>query len=477
MADLTLEAADLGVRVVHAGLDPVVQIGVAHVAELGLAVDLVLLSRADHVAGDHDADLANAGDVGVQQAALDLLGGQSLGEGLTRGIDHAVCHTDGLGQDAAQTDTGEDIHVVALARVVGAGLTRRVGEGLGGEGRARGEEAATVSVGDGALKVTLGLVGGVGEREDDGGGVPVGHLAEDLGGEDTTQGRQTHQDGGLDVVNDLLEGLVLLAVVVLAGKVDLVVGELVATVGSDQTLGVDEVEAATGLILGHALANEEVDNLLSDTDTGTAGTEEDSAVLLAGETGTLDGVDDTAENDSAGTLDVIVEAGVGIAVPLQCGEGVLEVLELDDNAKLPLVFTPHTCEGESPNSPGPTLSQSRHQLVHKLTLLLGADLVTAAAHVQRVFPEGLVASTQVQGERQSGLGTNTRTCGVQGELSNGDAHSVDAQIAQSEDTGAIGDTCDLHSRLGPIGDHGRQVSAIFPAQIHACTGDELAHPV
>lgn len=331
MADLTLKGADLGVGVVHAGLDPQVQVGVGHLAETSLTVDVIGLGGTDDITGDNNADLANAGNVGVEQTTLELLGGEGLGEGLAGGIDHAIGDTDSLGQNAAETDTGEDVHVVTLAGVVGAGLTGGVGEGGVGEGRSGSEEAAAVSVDNGGLEVTLGLGGGVGEGEDDGSSVPVSHLAEKLGGEDTAHGGETHQDGGLDVVNDLLEGLELSAIVVLTGEVDLVVSELVTAVSSDQTLGVDKVEASAGLILSHALTDEEVDNLLGDTDTGGASTEEDGALVLARQTGALNSVNDTTKNDGTSTLDVVVEAGVSIPVALECGEGVLEILELDNN--------------------------------------------------------------------------------------------------------------------------------------------------
>lgn len=333
MADFALQRADLGMRVVHPRLDPVVQIGVVHVAQGRLPVDLVLLRGAHHLAGDDDADLADAGDVRVQQAALDLLGGESLREGLARGVDHAVRYADGLGQDAAETDARKHVHVVALAWVVGPGLALGVGVGHGREGRARGEEAAAVGVGDGALVVALRLVGGVGQGEDDRGGVPVEHLPQDLRGEDAADGGQAHQDGRLDIVDDLLQGLELLAVVVLAGKVDLVVGQLVTTVSGDQTLSVDEVEAAASFILGHALTHEELNDLFGNTDTGRASAEEDRTVVLAGQTGTLHGVNDTSENDRTRSLNIIVETGVGIPVALECGEGILEVLELDDDAR------------------------------------------------------------------------------------------------------------------------------------------------
>lgn len=334
VTDLALQSADLGVRIVHASPNPVIQLDVAHRAQSDLAIDLVFLGGTHHLAGDDDADLTDASDVGVEQTTLDLLRSQGSRERLARGVDHAVGDTDGLGQNAAQTDTGEDIHVVTLAGVVGLGLAGGVGEGEGREGRARGEETTTVGVLNSGLIITLRLGGRVGEGEDDGGGVPVSHLGEDLRGEDTTQSRQTHQDSGLDVINNLLQSLPLLASIVLTSEVDLVVSELVTTVSSDKTLSVNKVEAASGLILGHTLTHEELDDLLGNTDTGRAGTEEDSAVVLAWQTRSLNSIDNTTEDNGAGTLDIVIEASVGVAVTLQSGERILEVLELDDDSKL-----------------------------------------------------------------------------------------------------------------------------------------------
>jgi hypothetical protein len=65
-------------------------------------------------------------------------------------------------------------------------------------------------------------------------------------------------------------------------------------------------------------------------------------VILAGETRTLDGVDNTTQDDGASALDVIIEAGVQTLIPLERREGVLEILELDDDTnKLPLAAVDH----------------------------------------------------------------------------------------------------------------------------------------
>lgn len=333
-----LQGQDFGVRVVHASLDPSVEAVVAHGTQVGLTVHLGLLRCADDLAGDHDTDLTDPGQVRVEESAVDLLSRQGLREGLARGVNHAVGNLDGLGQDGSHTNTGEDIHVVALAGVVDTGLSGGVGEREGLERGARGKEGTTVSVLDGSLKITLRLGRRVGQWEDDGGRVPVCHLADDLGSEDTTDGRQTHEDGRLHMVNHILEGLELLALVVCPGKVDLVVSQLVATIHSDQTLGVHQAEARAGLILGQALTHEEIDNLSGNTNSGTSRTEEYSTMVLARKARALHGVDDTTKDDSSGTLDIIVEAREDITITLQSRERILEVFKLDNNA----VFGNHT---------------------------------------------------------------------------------------------------------------------------------------
>lgn len=84
------------------------------------------------------------------------------------------------------------------------------------------------------------------------------------------------------MIDDLLERLELLALVVLAGKVDLMIGQLVASVRSDQAFGVNEVEAFTSLLLGKALSDEEVDDLLGHSNTGRSRSQEDCSMFSRG---------------------------------------------------------------------------------------------------------------------------------------------------------------------------------------------------
>lgn len=55
-------------------------------------------------------------------------------------------------------------------------------------------------------------------------------------------------------------------------------------------------------------------------------------MVLCWDTRCLDGVDETGGDDSTSSLDVIVEAGIGVLVSLERWERVLEIFELDNDA-------------------------------------------------------------------------------------------------------------------------------------------------
>ncbi len=202
----------------------------------------------------------------------------------------------------------------------------------GGKGAAAREEGAAVGVFHRFFKGAFGVGRGVGEGEDDGMVIPLAHFRQDGRIEDAAHGGEAHEDGGFDVVDDFGERLQLAALVVVAREVDLVVGELVAAVVGDQASGVDQPETSSGFVFREAFTREEFHYLLGDSDAGAACAEEHGTLLFGGEAGSFDGVDDAGEDDGAGALDVVVEAGVLVLVTLECREWILEVLELDDNA-------------------------------------------------------------------------------------------------------------------------------------------------
>jgi hypothetical protein len=334
-------------------------------------------------------------------------------------------------------------HVVALA---GNELLTLVVKSR--EGATRGEEALALGVLDSVLEGALGLGAGVGQGEDDGLVVHRSHLLEDLGGEGTANGTKAHKNSRLDVVDDLLKRLVLLAVVVVTGKVQLVVGELAGPVVGDHALGVDQPEALASLVLGEALLHEESGELLGNTDTSRAGTEEDSALVLGRNARLLDGVDEAGKNHSASALDVVVEHGVGVLVALERGEGVLEVLVLDDNA-------------------GPALGESGHHLVEEFALLVGSDLGTARAQVERVVDQVLVSSAEIEADGEGLERVDTGASGVQRQLADRNAHAVDSEVTETENAAAVGDNGDLNI-VRPVLDDGGEVSLVAEGKVETC---------
>jgi hypothetical protein len=146
-------------------------------------------------------------------------------------------------------------------------------------------------------------------------------------------------------------------------------------------------------------------------------------------------------------LDVVVEHGVGVLVALERREGVLEVLVLDDNT-------------------GPALGKGGHELVKELTLLIGGNLVASAAHVEGIVAELLVAGTQVEGQGESGIGSDTSAGSVESELADRDTHAVDTKVTETKDAGAVSDDGDLDV-MGPVLDDGVEVALVREGEVHA----------
>lgn len=425
--------------VVHAATDVLVHLLVGEVTKSQLAVHAVLLGSADDAASDDDGDIADAVDVGVEPVRSDLLIQKRGRESFAGSVDHVLRDVDSLAEDCTEANSREHVNVVALTW-----NELLVAVSQSWEWRTGRKEAFAVSVLDGVFEGTLGLAAGVGEREDDGAVVQLSHASQDLWGEGTADGRETHENGWLDVLDDFIKSLELLTVVVVTGEVELVIGEL-ATVVSNKALRIDEPESLFGFLLGKTLFHEEFSELLGDTDTSRASTEEDSTLVLGSDARLLDGIDKTAEDDGSSTLNVIVEHGVGVLVTLEGREGVLPVFVLNDDA-------------------WPSLGESCHHLVEELLLLLSRDLGGAAAHIEWVVPELFVVGAEIHAERESLEWVDASTSTVESQLANTDAHATYTEIAESEDTGAISDNGDLDI-VRPVLDDGVEVSTVRVAEV------------
>lgn len=129
LLDLVLDNVTLLEGVVHPLADVLLELLVVQAADAELAVNTGGLGGADHTTGDDDADIADATDIGVQPVLVALLRGESGGKSFGRGVDHGLGDVDCARQDGAETDTREDVHVVALAGLEGLALVLQSGEG------------------------------------------------------------------------------------------------------------------------------------------------------------------------------------------------------------------------------------------------------------------------------------------------------------------------------------------------------------
>lgn len=204
-------------RVVHLGLDVRVQVCIAQPLESLVPIHIFLLRSTDDSTSDVDRDVTNPVKRRIEPILGPLILSQRLRKTYSRSIDHLLGDVDRFAENGAKTDPWENIHVVALAGVVGNAVSLDFREG-----GARSEEGLVVGVLHGLFECALRLAGGVRQREYDGAVVEGAHLTKDGFGEYAANGTETHEDSRANVIHNLLKGLELLALVIVAGKVDFV---------------------------------------------------------------------------------------------------------------------------------------------------------------------------------------------------------------------------------------------------------------
>ena len=96
-------------------------------------------------------------------------------------------------------------------------------------------------------------------------------------------------------------------------------------------LSVHEPECSSSLFFCQAFFDEVLDDLLGHTNSGTACSHKYCSLILNRNTALLQCIDDTSEDDSPGSLNIVVEHRVLMLISLKGGEWVLEILELDDD--------------------------------------------------------------------------------------------------------------------------------------------------
>lgn len=96
-------------------------------------------------------------------------------------------------------------------------------------------------------------------------------------------------------------------------------------------LGINKPETLPSFVLRESFLNKVLHNLLRNSHARTTSSHKHSTLILNRDTSTLQRIDDTSQNNSARSLDIIIKARELMLVFLQCRKRVLEILKLDND--------------------------------------------------------------------------------------------------------------------------------------------------
>ena len=140
------------------------------------------------------------------------------------------------------------------------------------------------------------------------------------------------------------------------------------------------------------------------------------------------------ERHGAGALDVVVERAQLVAIPRQQPRGV----------SLGEVFPLEQHPGKAPLHPS-------DEGVDERVVAVAGDPAVPPSEIQRIAQQFFVVGPDVEQDRQRRRGMNPGAQRVERELSDWNAHSADAQVAQAENALAVGDDDHVRVRDGRIG--------------------------
>lgn len=305
----------------------------------------LLVGNLADLGGNLLGDFTKLTDTGEEDSALELLLRGHVGNSNSSLHEHLSGDTRRTRNSDTETETREGHGVVDLVDLARLSLVLDILEG-----GSTGKDGTSVSPLEGLLSSALGLVGGVGEGENNGLLNTVSHGADSTLGEDTGSSRKTQHDGRLDGLDNLLECHAILHVFLEVAELALIqVGAIAQTnrcrggsisgseLGvSNKSVLVQHPDSAVSLLAGLDLAlfDHAVNDTLADTNTRTASSDANDALLVQVvdrlSTG-LQGSENTSQSDGRGRLDIIVKAAylVLVLVKKVVGVGVFEVLELD----------------------------------------------------------------------------------------------------------------------------------------------------
>jgi hypothetical protein len=358
--------------------------------------------------------------------------------------EHVVWQLSDLAGENTERQTREDVGVVPLA-----GNVHLAVDFHGIERGATGEDGAAFSVLVSGLSSAFGLAGRVTQSHDHGAGVVLSHLFDDLLSEGRGGGRyadQARRLDGFDYINELLnEGHIM-------GVVQFVLLETSALL-ANKTAAVEHVDLFPRLLNGLAVlfrhaARDEVGN----TDTSfTTSKEHESMFADLVVRGKWERGKNTSKAYSSSALDVIVESTVAFTGVFEETEGVevSEVFELEEHVTAPFI------------------DGSGHEFLDEFVKFWSAYTRSLRAHVVWVLQLLGGVGADIKSDWQAHLRGDASACNVQGELSNGNTHSIDTLVTEAKNTLSISENDGANVWLMPAVEDFPDVSLVLVADVKA----------
>jgi hypothetical protein len=137
-------------RIVRLAFDKCHQFLIIQGSQVLICIHTVFLSSSHDISCNFQRNITNSGNVGVEETATEFLLGDAASETFRGCEDHCVCDFGSLHEDCAETETGEDVHIVALSWRICLSFVFCFREG-----RTRGKQNAAFRPFNGLLKVTF----------------------------------------------------------------------------------------------------------------------------------------------------------------------------------------------------------------------------------------------------------------------------------------------------------------------------------
>mmetsp|Transcript_14593 Transcript_14593/g.39044 ORF Transcript_14593/g.39044 Transcript_14593/m.39044 type:complete len:206 (-) Transcript_14593:360-977(-) len=170
---------------------------------------------------------------------------------------------------------------------------------------------------------------------------------------------------------------------------------------------------------------------------------------------------DAGKRNCCSALDIIIE---GAALVLIFGEqprsiGLSEIFKLNQRARRE------------------TLLHRLDEFVDKLVVIFAANAVHVEATIVRIIAHSRSVASGIELNGKCVPGIDSTAAVVEQKFTNGNAHSVTAEIAQSENSFTVGDDDDAHVIFRPIVQHSQDGSFVLVRYVHPPRGLKDVSPV